>query len=121
VIEVTLLNQCIITDYLNIFTKIGVFIMTISKKDIEKIAHLARINISQGETAKLEKKLDGIMTLIDKMQSINTDNIQPMSHALDISQPLRKDEVTESDVREKILPLAPETEKSLFIVPQVIE
>jgi aspartyl-tRNA(Asn)/glutamyl-tRNA(Gln) amidotransferase subunit C len=44
-----------------------------------------------------------------------------MSHALDISQPLRKDEVTESDLRKKILPLAPETEKSLFIVPQVIE
>jgi len=44
-----------------------------------------------------------------------------MSHALDISQPLRKDEVTESDLRKKILPLAPETEESLFIVPQVIE
>ena len=95
--------------------------MAISKKDIEKIAHLARINISQGEAEKLEKKLNGIMTLIDKMQSIDTDNIEPMSHALDISQPLRKDEVTESDLRKKILLLAPETEKSLFIVPQVIE
>jgi aspartyl-tRNA(Asn)/glutamyl-tRNA(Gln) amidotransferase subunit C len=95
--------------------------MSISKKDIEKIAHLARINISQDEVEKLEKKLVGIMSLIDKMQSINTDNIQPMSHALDISQPLREDEVTESDLRKKILPLAPETEESLFIVPQVIE
>ena len=95
--------------------------MTISKKDIEKIAYLARINISQSEIEKLERKLDGIMSLIDKMQSINTENIQPMSHALDISQPLRKDEVTDYDLRKKILPLAPETEESLFIVPQVIE
>ena len=61
------------------------------------------------------------MSLIDKMQAVNTDNIEPMSHALDISQPLRKDIVTESDIREKILQLAPETEGSLFIVPQVIE
>ena len=95
--------------------------MGISKKDIEKIANLAQINISQEEVEKLENKLDGIMSLIDKMQSINTENIEPMSHALDISQPLRKDEVTESDLRKKILPLAPEAEKSLFIVPQVIE
>ena len=95
--------------------------MSISKKDIEKIAHLARINISQDEVEKLEKKLVGIMSLIDKMQSINTDNIEPMSHALDISQPLRKDVVTEPDLRKRILPLAPETQESLFIVPQVIE
>jgi len=95
--------------------------MTISKKDIEKIAHLARINISQAEAEQLEQKLIGIMSLIDKMQAVNTDNIEPMSHALDISQPLRQDIVTESDIREKILQLAPETEGSLFIVPQVIE
>ena len=95
--------------------------MTISKQDIEKIAHLARINISESEVTQLEEKLVGIMSLIDKMQAVNTDNIEPMSHALDISQPLRKDIVTESDIRKKILQLAPETEGSLFIVPQVIE
>jgi len=95
--------------------------MTISKQDIEKIAHLARINISESEVTQLEEKLVGIMSLIDKMQAVNTDNIEPMSHALDISQPLRQDIVTESDIREKILQLAPETEGSLFIVPQVIE
>ena len=95
--------------------------MTISKKDIEKIAHLARINISQAEAEQLEQKLIGIMSLIDKIQAVNTDNIEPMSHALDISQPLRDDVVTEFDLREKILPLAPEIEESLFIVPQVIE
>ena len=44
-----------------------------------------------------------------------------MSHALDISQPLRADQVTESDIRTKTMALAPETEESLFIVPQVIE
>ena len=61
------------------------------------------------------------MSLIDKMQEVNTDNIEPMAHALDVSQPLREDEVIESDLRKNILPLAPETEECLFIVPQVIE
>lgn len=95
--------------------------MAIGKKDIEKIAYLARINISQEESKKLENKLIGIMSLIEKMQEVNTDNIEPMAHALDVSQPLREDKVIESDLRKNILPLAPETEECLFIVPQVIE
>tara|TARA_B110000444_G_C18504685_1_gene439468 strand:+ start:265 stop:552 length:288 start_codon:yes stop_codon:yes gene_type:complete len=95
--------------------------MTISQDDIKKIAFLARINISQDESILLEKKLTGIMGLIDKMQKVDTKDIEPMAHALDINQPLRKDIVTESDIREKTMPLAPETEESLFIVPQVIE
>ncbi len=95
--------------------------MTISQDDIKKIAFLARINISQDESILLEKKLTGIMGLIDKMQKVDTKDIEPMAHALDINQPLRKDVVTESDIREKTMLLAPETEEYLFIVPQVIE
>ena len=75
--------------------------MTISQDDIKKIAYLARIKISQDESILLEKKLTGIMDLIDEMQKIDTDSIEPMSHALDINQPLRKDEVSESDIRKK--------------------
>ena len=95
--------------------------MSINKEEIKKIAHLARINVSQAELEQVEKKLVGILTLIEKMQEVNTDSIEPMSHALNITQPLREDEVTEKDIRDKSLPLAPHTENSLFIVPQVIE
>jgi aspartyl-tRNA(Asn)/glutamyl-tRNA(Gln) amidotransferase subunit C len=95
--------------------------MTISQDDIKKIAHLALINISSEESILLEEKLTGIMKLIDQMQKVDTDGVEPMSHALDISQPLRADQVTESDIRTKTMALAPETEESLFIVPQVIE
>ena len=95
--------------------------MSINKEEISKIAHLARIKVSQTEADEVEKKLDGILALIEKMQEVNTESIEPMSHALDITQPLREDEVTEKDIRDKSLPLAPHTESSLFIVPQVIE
>ena len=55
------------------------------------------------------------------MQEVNTESIEPMSHALDIDQPLREDKVTEKDIRDKSLSLAPHADKDLFIVPQVIE
>ena len=95
--------------------------MSIRKEEIKKIAHLARINVSQTELDEVEKKLVGILDLIEKMQEVNTDSIEPMSHALDINQPLREDKVTEKDIRDKSLSLAPHSEQSLFIVPQVIE
>jgi len=95
--------------------------MSINKEEIKKIAHLARINVSQEEVEQVQKKLVGILALIEKMQEVNTDSIAPMSHALDINQPLREDKVTEKDIRDKSLSLAPHSEQSLFIVPQVIE
>ena len=95
--------------------------MSINKEEIRKIAHLARINVSQEELEQVQKKLVGILALIEKMQEVNTDSIAPMSHALDINQPLREDKVTEKDIRDKSLSLAPHSEQSLFIVPQVIE
>ena len=95
--------------------------MSITKEEIIKIAHLARINVSQEEIKQVEKKLVGILGLIEKMQDVDTDSIEPMSHALNINQPLREDKVTEKDIRDKSLCLAPHSEQSLFIVPQVIE
>ena len=95
--------------------------MSINKEEIKKVAHLARINVSQAEVDQVEKKLVGILALIEKMQEVDTAAIEPMSHALDINQPLREDEVTEKDIRDKSLSLAPHSEQSLFIVPQVIE
>jgi aspartyl-tRNA(Asn)/glutamyl-tRNA(Gln) amidotransferase subunit C len=95
--------------------------MSINKEEIKKVAHLERINVSKAEVDQVEKKLVGILALIEKMQEVNTESIEPMSHALDINQPLRADKVTEKDIRDKSLALAPHSEQSLFIVPQVIE
>ncbi len=95
--------------------------MSITREEIIKIAYLARINVSQDEIKQVEKKLVGILDLIEKMQDVDTDSIEPMSHALNINQPLREDKVTEKDIRDKSLSLAPHSEQSLFIVPQVIE
>ena len=95
--------------------------MKFDNDEIKKIAHLARININENEAKKVSEKLEGILGLIDQMTEVNTDSIEPMAHALDITEPLREDKVTEVDMREKSLKLSNETDQSLFIVPRVIE
>ncbi|MEJ6765905.1 MAG: Asp-tRNA(Asn)/Glu-tRNA(Gln) amidotransferase subunit GatC [Methylophilales bacterium] len=95
--------------------------MKFDNDEIKKIAHLARININKNEADKVGEKLEGILELIDQMTQVNTDGIEPMAHALDITQPLREDKVTEVDIRKKSLKLSNETHQSLFIVPRVIE
>ena len=95
--------------------------MKFSNEEIRKIAYLARINIDEKEANKVSEKLEGILGLIEQMTQVNTDGIEPMSHALDITQPLREDKVTADDIREKSLNLSQETDQSLFIVPKVIE
>ena len=95
--------------------------MKFNNDEIKKIAHLARININELEASQVSEKLEGILGLIEQMTKVNTDGIEPMAHALDINQPLRKDKVTEADIRKKSLDLSEETDQSLFIVPRVIE
>ena len=95
--------------------------MKFNNDEIKKIAHLARININELEASQVSEKLEGILGLIEQMTKVNTDGIEPMAHALDISQPLRQDKVTEADIRKKSLDLSEETDQSLFIVPRVIE
>ena len=95
--------------------------MKFDNDEIKKIAHLARININKNEADKVGEKLEGILGLIDQMTQVNTDGIEPMAHALDITQPLRADKVTEVDIRKKSLKLSNETDQSMFIVPRVIE
>jgi len=65
--------------------------------------------------------MSNILKLIDQMQSVNTDNIEPLAHAFDSVQRLRDDKVTESNNRNELQKIAPESEEGLFLVPKVIE
>jgi len=69
----------------------------------------------------LKVELDQILNLFDKLNSADTDKVEAMSHPLNLSQPTRKDEVTESDQRSKLQASAPLVQSGLFLVPKVIE
>ena len=95
--------------------------MALTDKDIKKLSHLSKINIDTKDEKIILSKLDGIMELIDSMQQVDTNDIEPMSHALDITQPLRDDVVTEKNQKDNFLKLGPEFNEDYFVVPRVVE
>ncbi|MCK7551495.1 MULTISPECIES: Asp-tRNA(Asn)/Glu-tRNA(Gln) amidotransferase subunit GatC [Marinobacter] len=95
--------------------------MTISRKDIEKVAVLARIRVDEEQVSALEKDLGNILDLVDQLAAADTANVEPLAHPLDAVQRLRADEVTESNQREAFQAIAPATENGLYLVPRVIE
>jgi aspartyl-tRNA(Asn)/glutamyl-tRNA(Gln) amidotransferase subunit C len=95
--------------------------VSLSAQDIERIAHLARIRVTPDEVGQVQKKLEGIFKLIDDMQSVNTQGVEPMSHGLDMVLRLRDDAVTEKNEREKLQSNAPAAADGYFLVPKVIE
>jgi aspartyl-tRNA(Asn)/glutamyl-tRNA(Gln) amidotransferase subunit C len=95
--------------------------MSIDRSDVERIAHLARLALDEQDIPAYTKNLSSILDLVDEMQQINTDGIEPLAHPLDAIQRLRIDEVSESDQREKLQAVSPAVENGLFLVPKVIE
>jgi aspartyl-tRNA(Asn)/glutamyl-tRNA(Gln) amidotransferase subunit C len=95
--------------------------MSLSDDQIRRLARLARIALQPGETREVAERLNRILGLVGEMQAVDTAGIEPMSHALDLVQRLRPDEVTESDRRDLCQSVAPAVEGGLYLVPKVIE
>jgi aspartyl-tRNA(Asn)/glutamyl-tRNA(Gln) amidotransferase subunit C len=95
--------------------------MSLSLDDVKRIAHLARIEVTEAEAAEVLGQLTGIFHLIEQMQAVNTGGVQPMAHAQDVVLRLRDDEVTEIDQHRLFQSVAPQVEQGLYLVPKVIE
>lgn len=95
--------------------------MALKTEDIQRIAHLARLDISAQEADATLAKLSGILGLIEEMQAVDTTGITPMSHSQDVVQRLRDDVVTAENKREQFQSVAPATEDGLYLVPRVVE
>ena len=95
--------------------------MSLSLEEVRRLAELARIGISDAEAAAVQAQLNDIFELIGRMQKVDTEGVEPMSHGQDLKLRLREDVVTERDRREQFLSLAPDREQGLYLVPKVIE
>ena len=73
--------------------------MALSPEDVQRIAQLARIEITPAEVEEMRRKLAGIFELINEMRAVDTTGIVPMSHAQEVTLPLREDRVTEPERR----------------------
>ena len=95
--------------------------MSLTLEQVRRVAHLARIEVSDAEAESTLGQLNAIFSLIEEMQAVDTRGIAPMAHAQDLAQRLRADRVSESDRRETFQAVAPETDAGLYLVPKVIE
>ena len=95
--------------------------MSLNLDDVHRIAHLARIEIDDAQAQATLAQLNDIFAMIEQMQKVPTDGVEPMSHPLGGDQRLRDDVVTEGDERDANLRNAPEQQDGLFLVPKVIE
>ena len=95
--------------------------MALSKHDVEHIAHLARLEVSDDEIANYVDKLSSIIDLVAKLSELDTSNVLPMAHPLDMSQRLRPDEVTETNQRDLYQRNAQAVGRGFYRVPKVLE
>ena len=93
----------------------------VDRSDIEKLAELARIEISESTVDEVAKSITDVLALVDQLQAADTDGIAPMAHPLDATQRLRADNVSEENRRDDFQQLAPAAEQGLYLVPKVID
>ena len=95
--------------------------MSLTPDDVQKIAHLARLAVTDEEVNAVATDLTNILDLVEQMEKVDTQDVVPMSHPLHMTQRLRADVVTETNQRDKFQSIAPAVENGLFLVPKVIE
>jgi len=95
--------------------------MPITKSAVEHVAHLAKIHLEPLYIDKYVHDLSEILDLVEQMDSIPTQGIEPLAHPQDIELRLRPDLVTEANTRERLQTVAPAAERGLYSVPKIIE
>jgi len=95
--------------------------MSLNKEQVKEIAQLAKLSINDSEIEQSTIELNNILSLMAELGEIETDQVEPMAHPLEMSQRLREDVVSEADLSEEFQAIAPKTRKRHFLVPTVIE
>jgi len=93
--------------------------MKINNQEVEKVAQLARLRLSQSELQQMTKQLDNILSYIEKLNEVNTDNIPPTTHVLAISNAFREDRIDKSLEISEVLKNAPDHDNQFFKVPKI--
>lgn len=95
--------------------------MKITKKEVEHVAHLGRLELKEEDKEKLTEQLSAILEYVEKLNELDTKDIEPTSHVLPIENVFKEDRVKDSLSVEKSLSNAPEQEKGHFKVPKIVD
>jgi aspartyl-tRNA(Asn)/glutamyl-tRNA(Gln) amidotransferase subunit C len=95
--------------------------MAIDRNEIARIAHLARLQVSDQMASRTAEELTRILDFVGRMNAVDTSGVTPMAHPLEAVQRLRGDQITEEDRRDEFQACAPAVEDGLYLVPRVVE
>ncbi len=95
--------------------------MSITKEEVQHVAHLARLEFSEEELERFTEQLAQILSYVEKLNELDTSRVEPTYHALKLTNIFREDEVKESIPTEEALSNAPQRENGFFVVPKVIK
>ena len=95
--------------------------MSIDLKTVKHISKLSRISIEDEKAKKLEKDLNSIFKLIEQLNQLNTDKVEPLTSIAETTLRFRKDQIKTKNIREDILKNSPKENKDYFVVPKVVE
>ncbi len=95
--------------------------MSVDLAAVRRIAHLARIGVSDAEIPHLQAEINAILTFVDALNEVDVEGVEPMTSVIPMRLPMREDVVTDGAIAGKVLLNAPLTEDGFFLVPKVIE
>ena len=95
--------------------------MSVTLKDVEHIAELARLKFSEEELESFTHQLNQILEYVEKLKELDTENVEPLSHPVEGNNAFREDELKPSINREEALKNAPDSDDEFFKVPKVID
>ncbi len=95
--------------------------MSVTPDDVRRIARLARIAAPEDRLQELAGELNDILAWIEQLNEVDVTGVEPLSSAVDVALPLRRDKVTDGDMPDKVLANAPKAEGGFFVVPKVVE
>jgi aspartyl-tRNA(Asn)/glutamyl-tRNA(Gln) amidotransferase subunit C len=95
--------------------------VALSRQEVEKVALLGRLKLSEAELEKFTTQLNQIVGYVEQLQQLDTEDVEPMAHPLPINNIFRADEVRESIGIEKALANAPKRDTEFYLVPPVLE
>lgn len=95
--------------------------MSVTKKEVEKIAELAKLKFSEEELENFTHQMNDILKYMEKLNELNTDNVEPLSHPIESTNVFRNDELKSSISTNDALKNAPLADENYFKVPKVIQ
>ncbi len=95
--------------------------MSVTIDDVRRVARLARLSVRDEKLEPLAKELSQIFAWIEQLNEVDIDGVEPMASSVDVKLPMRKDKVTDGDIRDQVLANAPRAEEGFFVVPKAVE